>query len=297
MATPLAIDSKVTLRSGHKLPVLGFGLWQSTAPFESALEALRVGYRHLDSARVYRNEDKTAAAVQQSGVKGVFLTSKLTCKDYARASTSAAVTDSISKAASSNAQWSLYLLHDPCGGRQKRIEAWRELERMQQEGSLKAIGVSNFVSRDSGPEPSRLLTPVSKSEKHLQQLVDDGASVIPDVNQIELHPWCQQKPIVEYCIKHNIVVEAYCPIVRGTKWEDPTLQSVAKSTGRTPAQVLLRWSLQKGYVPIVKSDTPARIKENTQIFDFELSPKDMQALDSLDQGRGGACSWNPVHVD
>ncbi|KAM0788451.1 hypothetical protein ACM66B_001585 [Microbotryomycetes sp. NB124-2] len=278
--TPLTIESTVTLRSGHKLPVLGFGLWQSASPFESALEALRVGYRHLDSARVYRNEDKTAAAVQHSAIRYVWMTTKMTCKDYARATpTRAAAQDSINKAAEHDATWSLYLLHDPCGGRAKRIEAWRELERMQKEGALEAIGVSNF------------------SDKHLQQLMEDGASVVPDVNQIELHPWCQQKPIVDYCRKHDIAIEAYCPIVRGTKWQDPVLQTVATRTGRTAAQVLLRWSLQKGYVPLVKSDTPARIKENAQIFDFKLSEEDMHALDDLDEGSAGACSWNPIHVD
>ncbi|KAK4058433.1 hypothetical protein OIO90_000592 [Microbotryomycetes sp. JL221] len=263
------------------MPVLGFGLYQSVSPFDSATTALQLGYKHLDSARVYRNEDKTVEAVNAAATAddSVWITSKITCREYARASTRVAVEQSVETAKQMGLKWSLFLLHDPCGGRAKRFEAWQELERFQREGAFKSIGVSNF------------------SEKHLQQLVDDGAATVPDVNQIELHPWCQQRPIVDYCKRNNIVVEAYCPIVRGTKFDDPTLQQVATRTGRTPAQVLVRWSLQKGYVPLVKSDTPSRIKENAQVFDFELSEQDMEELDALDQGSAGACSWNPISVE
>lgn len=131
------------------------------------------------------------------------------------------------------------------------------------------------------------------SEKHLAQLADAGLPA-PEVNQIELHPWCQQKSIVDYCSAHGIVVSAYCPLVRGKTLGDETLMAIAKEVGREPAQVLVRWSLQKGYVPLPKSDTPARIKSNAEVFDFELSGEQMARLDALDQGAAGAVSWNPV---
>lgn len=169
----------------------------------------------------------------------------------------------------------MYLLHDPTAGPAKRIEAYKVLLAAQKAGKFKAVGVSNF------------------SEVHLAQLADAGLPP-PEVNQIELHPWCQQKPIVEYCNKHGIVVEAYCPLVRGKTLGDETLVGVAKEVGKEPAQVLVRWSLQKGFVPLPKSDTPARIKSNAEVFDFELSDEQMARLDGLDQGAKGACSWNPV---
>lgn len=276
----LTLQSIVTLKSGAQMPVLGFGLWQSTSPYESALTAIQHGYRHLDSARVYKSEAETAKAASDSGVEDVWMTTKVTCREYARKKPiSEAVRDSNGKAEASGRRWDLYLMHDPCGGRAKRLEAWKELERMQKEGTLKAIGVSNF------------------SEKHLQQLAEDGAESVPDVNQIELHPWCQQRPIVDYCREQGIVMQAYCPLVRGTKLDDPTLKRVAERLGRTPAQVLIRWSLSKGFVPLVKSDTPSRIKENAEVFDFELSAEDMSSLDDLDEGAKGACSWNPIWVD
>ncbi|KAG6847215.1 hypothetical protein H0H93_009470, partial [Arthromyces matolae] len=131
--------------------------------------------------------------------------------------------------------------------------------------------------------------------KHLEEIREAGLPP-PTVNQVELHPLCQQRPIVEYCKKHGIVIEAYCPIIRGD-FSNPVLQEVAKESNRTPAQVLVRWCIQKGFVPLPKSSSAARIASNADIYDFELSDTAMEKLDALDRGAKGAISWNPVDVD
>ncbi|ORY48413.1 NADP-dependent oxidoreductase domain-containing protein [Leucosporidium creatinivorum] len=275
----LTINSTIALRSGKQLPRLGFGVYQSTAALDSSRAALASKYIHIDSARVYRNESEVCQAVKEAGLAGqIFLTTKVTSKEHGD-KTSSAVDESIARAAEHGQKWSLFLLHDPCSGPEKRLSAWKTLEQKQKEGKLESIGVSNF------------------SEIHLKQLVDGGAETVPEVNQIELHPWCQQKPIVEYCQANGIVVQAYCPIVRGQRFDDPVLVKITEKLGKTGAQVLIRWSLQKGYVPLPKSDTPSRIASNAEVYDFELSTEDMAALDALDLGAAGACSWNPVgHV-
>ncbi|SGY51012.1 BQ5605_C001g00950 [Microbotryum silenes-dioicae] len=278
----LHLHSTVPLRSGARMPVLGFGLYQSTAATASTTLALEVGYTHCDSARVYRNEAEVLAATakwkkEHPQSRDIWLTTKATGHEHGTEKMTKAVDDSNWKADQEGLKWDLFLLHDPTAGPIKRLEAWKVLCEKRAKGEVKSIGVSNF------------------SEKHLQQLVDAGCD-IPEVNQIELHPWLRQAPIVEWCEKHRVVVQAYCPLVRGDRFQDPVLLEVAKRTNKTPAQVLIRWSLQKGYVPLPKSDTPSRIKENAAVFDFELGPEDMVKLDSLDQGSRGACSWNPVSV-
>jgi len=171
----------------------------------------------------------------------------------------------------------LYLIHSPHGGKNNRLKAWKALLAAKAEGKLRDVGVSNY------------------NVKHLEEIREAGLE-IPSVNQVELHPFCQQKPIVDYCNAHGIVVEAYCPLVRGA-FDNPVLQSVSKKIGKSPAQVLVRWSLQKGFVPLPKSSQPARIANNAEVYDFELSAQDMEALDGLDRGKAGAISWNPIDVD
>ncbi|SCZ98239.1 BZ3500_MvSof-1268-A1-R1_Chr3-2g06241 [Microbotryum saponariae] len=262
----LHLHSTVPLRSGARMPVLGFGMYQSTAATASTTSALEVGYTHCDSARVYRNEAEVLGATakwkkEHPQSRDIWLTTKATGHEHGTEKMTKAVDDSNWKADQEGLKWDLFLLHDPTAGPTKRLEAWKVLCEKRAKGEVKSIGVSNF------------------SEKHLQQLVDAG-----------------QAPIVEWCEKHRVVVQAYCPLVRGDRFQDPVLLEVAKKTNKTPAQVLIRWSLQKGYVPLPKSDTPSRIKENAAVFDFELGPEDMVKLDSLDQGSKGACSWNPVSV-
>lgn len=164
----------------------------------------------------------------------------------------------------------LFLIHSPNSGAASRKTMYQALERAHASGHTKAIGVSNF------------------GIGHIEELKSYAKIWPPHVNQIELHPWSQQKEVVAYCQKHGIVVEAYCPIVRNQKARDPILKGIAERHGKTPNQVLIRWSLQRGFVPLPKSDTPARIEENADVFAFRLSEEEMGRLDGLDQGEKGA---------
>ncbi|KAH8114066.1 Aldo/keto reductase [Phellopilus nigrolimitatus] len=166
----------------------------------------------------------------------------------------------------------LYLIHSPLSGKEKRLATYRALLEKRDAGKIRTVG-------------------------HLEELREAKLET-PAVNQIEtqreqLHPFCQQKDIVEYCNKNGIVVQAYCPLVRGD-FSSPVLQETAKNTGKNPAQVLVRWSLQRGFIPLPKSANPERVVSNVDIFDFVLSDADMAKLDSLDEGKAGAISWNPV---
>ncbi|ORY48414.1 Aldo/keto reductase [Leucosporidium creatinivorum] len=262
------------------IPRLGWGSYASSSPYESTQKALAAGYRHVDTARYYDNESEVCRAVKDADLSGqVFLTTKITGSEQSRTGgTSRAVEESNARAEKHGVKWDLFLLHDPCAGKAGRLAAWKELEDKVEKGELKYIGVSNF------------------SQIHLQELTDGGARTVPLVNQIEVHPWCQQRPIVEYCRANGIVVQAYCPLVRTRRFDDPVLKRVAEKVGKTGAQVLIRWSLQKDFVPLPKSDTPSRILENADVYDFELSEEDMADLDSLDLGAKGACDWNPVDL-
>ncbi|GAA5852087.1 hypothetical protein JCM5353_005041 [Sporobolomyces roseus] len=285
-SNPALLTSAIKLRSGDSIPRIGFGVYQSTQAKASSAHALAFGYRHIDSARVYRNESEVCEAVKifqknasaNSGTGGVFLTTKVTGKEHGTEKTDKAVEESIARAKEYGLVWDLFLLHDATSGPERRKEAWEVLMKKRDEGKIKSIGVSNF------------------NEKHLQQLVDAGLE-IPAVNQIELHPFLQQKPIVEWCQKNDVVVEAYCPIMRGQNFADPILRKLAKKHDATVAQILIRWSLQKGFVPLPKSDTPGRIQENFDVFGLTLDEGDMKELDSLDQGQGKSVSWNPVDVE
>jgi len=170
----------------------------------------------------------------------------------------------------------LFLIHTPTSGPDGRKHLWKQLEKLQKEGLATSIGVSNY------------------GVKHLQEM-KEYATVPPVLNQVELHPWCQQKDIVKEAAAQGIAIEAYCPIVRNKKAEDPTLVKIAKKHSKDTAQILIRWSLQKGYIPLPKSDTPSRIKSNADIYGFELDEEDMKALNSLDEGLDAACAPQNVN--
>ncbi|GAA5998663.1 aldo/keto reductase [Rhodotorula paludigena] len=283
VASPFTLASTIKLRNGAQMPRLGFGAYQLKNGKASAAHALAMGYRHIDSARMYYNEDEVCFAVNKfsehtpnEGTGKVWLTTKVTGSEHGTAKTAKAVDQSAEIAKKYGLKWDLFLLHDPTAGKEKRLEAWKVLLEKRDQGVIRTAGVSNF------------------GVKHLEQIKEAGLEM-PEVNQIELHPFLQQKPIVEYCQKHDIVIEAYCPILRGQRFDDETLQKVSKKHDTSVAQVLIRWSLQKGYVPLPKSDTPARIQANADLFDFELDKDDMAALDALDEGK--PVSWNPVNVD
>jgi len=168
----------------------------------------------------------------------------------------------------------LFLIHDPMSGTERRLETYKALQDCRKAGKIRTVGVSNY------------------GVKHLEEIKTAGHEM-PSVNQIELHPLCQQRSIVSYCMQNSIVIQAYCPIIRG-KMDHPVILEVARKHNRDPAQVLLRWSLQKGFVPLPKSTTPERIHSNADLYDFSLDTDDMTKLDGLDKGKEGAISWNPV---
>lgn len=268
------LASTLPLRPGVAIPRLGLGVYlagRGAATCDAVRAALARGYRHVDTARVYGNEADVGAALSASGVprEEVFITTKLWNSDQGFDATLRAFDASL--AALGLDAVDLYLMHWPVAAH--RRESWRAMERVHREGRARAIGVSNFVVR------------------HLEEL-SGYAEVPPAVNQIELHPFCQQRATVAWCEAHGVVVEAYSPLTKGERLDAPALAAVAAEAGRTPAQVLIRWSLQKGYVALPKSTRPARIDENASVFDFSLEPAQMARLDALEEDLHLA--WDPT---
>jgi diketogulonate reductase-like aldo/keto reductase len=269
-----ATTATFPLNSGALIPQVGLGVWQTPAgPIarEAVREALRVGYRHVDTARIYGNEADVGAAVRSGGVprEQVFVTTKLWNEDHGYDRALRAFDASLERLGLEYVD--LYLLHWPVAG--KRLDSWRALERLYEEKRARSIGVSNF------------LVP------HLKELLD-AAKHVPAVNQFELTPFLQRRDTTALCRKHGIVVEAYSPLTHGRRLGHPVLANVARRAGRTVAQVLLRWSVQHGNVVLPKSTRPARIAENAQIFDFVLDESTMSELDALDEGL--VTGWDPA---
>lgn len=269
----MSVLGRIPLSSGVEIPSLGLGVFQSPRGEETrsaVREALRVGYRHVDTARVYGNEADVGAAIRESGVpRGeVFVTTKLWNEDQGYDSALRAFDESARRLDLGYVD--LYLLHWPVPRR--RLDSWRALERLLAEGRVRAIGVSNFMAR------------------HLEELLA-VATTPPAINQIEVSPFLQQRETRAFCAARGIVVEAYSPLTRGKRLAHPALARVAARVGRTPAQVLLRWGLQQGMVVLPKSTRPARIAENAALYDFELAPADVAELDALEEGL--ATGWDP----
>ncbi|KAM0228653.1 hypothetical protein ACHAP5_011885 [Fusarium lateritium] len=262
------------LANSVEIPQLGFGVYLSPPEVcvNSCLTALEAEYRHIDTAQYYGNEAEVGQAVQKSSVdrKDVFLTTKVLEAAGSVDLTYAKCVESIKKLDPESGYVDLFLIHSPNPGAAKRKEMWQALERLYEEGKAKSIGVSNF------------------GIKHIDELKQFAKVWPPHVNQIELHPWNQQREAVEYCEKNNIVVEAYSPLVRNQKADDKTLNSIADKHKVTPSKVLIRYCLQKNWVPLPKSDTPERIRANAAVFEFDLDDKDMKALNDLDEGAAGA---------
>ena len=262
------------LRSGAAIPQVGLGVWQTPAGAtarEAVREAVRVGYRHVDTARIYGNEADVGAGVRASDVprEQLYVTTKLWNDDHGYDRALRAFDASLQRLGLDYVD--LYLLHWPVAG--KRLDSWRALERLYEEKRARSIGVSNF------------LVP------HLEELLG-AAKHAPAVNQIELTPFLQRRDTVALCRKHGIVVEAYSPLTHGRRLDHPVLADVARRTGRTVAQVLLRWSVQHGNVVLPKSTRPARIAENARLFDFTLDARAMADLDALDEGL--VTGWDPA---
>jgi diketogulonate reductase-like aldo/keto reductase len=274
MAGGLELGTTVTLRGGVEMPLLGLGVWQAAAGAETrdaVAEALRVGYRLVDTARAYRNEADVGAALRESGLprESVFVTTKLWNADHGYDRACRAIDESL--ASLGLEQVDLYLVHWPVEG--IRHETWRAMERILADGKARAIGVSNY------------------SIRHLDELLG-LAKVPPAVNQVEFSPFLYQRDLLAHCVRHGIRLEAYGPLVRGRKMGHPVVAEIARKHGRTPAQVLLRWGLQHDLVVIPKSVRPERIRENADLYRFALDEGDMAALDGLDEGY--RTSWDPT---
>lgn len=259
----------LTLNNGVEMPQLGFGVWQvpddeATAAVATAIES---GYRSIDTAAIYQNEVGTGKAVAASGVarEELFVTTKLWNADQGYDATLRAFDASLDKLGLDYVD--LYLIHWPVPAKDAYVDTYKAFEKIYADGRAKAIGVSNFL-----PE-------------HLERLLGE-TSVVPAVNQIELHPQLQQAESRALHARHGIATEAWSPLGSGKGLlEVPTVVAVARKHGRTPAQAVLRWHLQTGNVVIPKSVTPSRIAENIDVFDFELDADDLAAFAALDEGK------------
>jgi 2,5-diketo-D-gluconate reductase A len=266
MADVTAIPS-LTLHDGVEIPQLGFGVFQ-IPPKETrkAVEAaLELGYRHIDTAAAYRNEAGVGDALAATGLgrEEVFITTKLWNSAQGYDSTLEAFEQSRERLAVE--QVDLYLIHWPVPAQNLYLETWRAFEKIQADGGARSIGVSNFRVED------------------LERL-EREAEALPTVNQIELHPNFQQAELRAWHAEHGIATEAWSPLAQGALLDDPTIETIAAHHERTPAQTILRWHLQIGNVVIPKSVTPERIRENIDLFDFELSDDDLAAISRLDTG-------------
>jgi len=270
------IDDRIPLKSGTGIPIIGFGTYKlepGEQTRKAVAAAVQAGYRLIDTARMYGNEEDVGRAVLESGVprEELFITTKLQNRDHGRKKAVPAFLES--DRALGLGYVDLFLLHWPVSN--LRLESWKALEELYKEGLCRAIGVSNFTPR------------------HLEELLS-VCDVPPMVNQIELSPYLQQKELVGLCRSKGIVVEAYCPLTRGKKIRDPRLVKIAMEHDRTPAQVLIRYAIQKGTVPIPKSKDSARIVENSKVFDFELTAGEMAEMDGWDGGL--RVSWDSTDV-
>lgn len=263
---------RIPLSNGVHIPTVGLGVFRASPrdTLEAVGAALRLGYRHVDTAHVYGNEAEVGRAVRESGLprEELFVTTKLWNADQGEERTLAAFERS--RRALGLEVVDLYLLHWPVAG--LRAASWRALERLHEDGRVRAIGVSNF------------LVP------HLDELAGT-ARILPHVNQIEVHPFHQQRDTRAWCARHGVVVEAYSPLAKATRMSHPTVMATAARLGRSPAQVLLRWGVEQGMVVLPKSVRPARIVENAALFDFVLDAEARAALDALDEGL--ATGWDP----
>ncbi|MFB7957954.1 aldo/keto reductase [Streptomyces sp. NPDC056045] len=257
----------VKLNNGVEIPQLGFGVFQvpddeTTAAVTSALQA---GYRSIDTAAIYGNETGVGRALAASGLprEELFVTTKLWNADQGYDATLRAFDAGLAKLGLE--QIDLYLIHWPTPARDLYPDSWRAVERLASEGRIRAAGVSNF-------QPA-----------HLQRLLDNSW-LVPAVNQIELHPGLQQAELRAFHAEHGIATEAWSPLAQGAVLDDPAITAIAARTGKSAAQVVLRWHLQLGNIVIPKSVTPARIRQNLDVFDFQLTDEDMAAIAATDRG-------------
>jgi len=270
----------ITLNNGVQIPQLGFGVFQ-IEPADTAAAvatALQVGYRHIDTAEMYGNEKEVGQAIAESDLDPaeVFVTSKLNNGFHDFDDALKAFDQTLADLRLDRID--LFLIHWPLPNVGDYVQTWKALERIYAEGRARAIGVSNFQAH------------------HLRRLHEE-TTVIPAVNQIEVHPYLTQDDLRAFDAEHEIATEAWSPIAQGAVLDDPVITRIAGAVGRTPAQVVLRWHIQRGDIVFPKSVTPQRVKENYELFDFELSSVDVNAINELDKGEAGRTGPNPDKFD
>lgn len=269
----LNIAWTMELLGGARVPQLGLGVFdagQGQGTVNAVGWALDVGYRHIDTATIYGNEAEVGEAILKSGIRreAVFVTTKVFNDAQGYASTLAACEASLKRLQLDYLD--LYLIHWPEPGRE--VDTWRAMTELRDQGRCRAIGVSNF------------------SISRMRKLID-ATGVVPEVNQVEFHPFMFRSGLLSWCKEHRVVLEAYCPLARTYGFDHQTVVSIAQSVGKTPAQVYLRWSLQHGAVVIPKSSNRQRIVENADLYDFSLDDASMMALDALNEFH--TVSWLP----
>jgi len=272
----------ITLNDGRTIPQLGFGVFQipQEETAQAVSKALEIGYRHIDTAEMYGNEAGVGEAVRSSGLDrgDVFITSKLN-NGFHRPDDARKAFDG-TLAALGMDHVDLFLIHWPLPTLYDGdfVSTWKTLEEFKADGRARSIGVSNF------------------QVAHLERLAQE-ADVVPAVNQIEVHPYTTNELVRAYGFEHSIITEAWSPIAKGTVLGDPVVTQIAEKIGKTPAQVVLRWHVERGDVVFPKSTTPSRMEENFVIFDFELSDEDVDAIAGLDKGEEGRTGPNPDTFD
>lgn len=274
--TKLRINTDKELNNSKNIPLFGLGTYlndNGKNAIDSILHALEIGYRHVDTAAMYNNEKEVGQAVRKSDIprEEIFVTTKLWNSDHGYQNTLDAFNRSLDKLQLDYID--LYLIHWPVEN--LRLESWRALERIYVDGLCKSIGVSNYM------------------ERHIEELLNNS-SVVPMVNQVEFSPFLYLKDLQDYCDDRGIALESYSPLTKGYKLNDSRLTLIANKYSKSNSQILIRWCLQKGVVCIPKSSNNNHIKENSEVFDFEIIESDMQKLDELNENYRS--TWDPTNV-
>lgn len=265
-----AMNMQITLNNGLSMPQLGLGVWrveEGQQVKDAVKTALETGYRLIDTAAIYQNEAGVGEAIKESGVKreDIFLTTKVWNSEQGYDATLKAFDESLHKLGTDYLD--LYLIHWPVPSRDLYVDTYKALEKLYADGRVRSIGVSNFHI------------------SHLERLAQE-CSVKPVVNQVECHPRLAQNELREYCQRHDIYLEAWSPLMQGGDiLQNEKIAAIAAEHGKTPAQVVIRWHLQHGHVVIPKSITPSRIRENFNVFDFELSSTELSSIDALNEDK------------
>ncbi len=273
----MAQQPRIMLNDGNSIPQLGLGVWQVPPDITArvVLDGIKAGYRSIDTAEGYNNEEGVGEALRRTDVprSELFITSKLRNGGHARDLALKSFDETMKKLGLE--QLDLFLIHWPIPSQNKYVEAWKVLVEKQKEGRIRSIGTSNF------------------NPDHLERIVGE-TGVTPAVNQIELHPNFQQRDKRDFHKRHNILIESWSPLGQGRALNDPAIKAIGDKHGKTAAQTIIRWHLQQGLIVIPKTTRAERMQENIGVFDFELGEDDMQAMAALDDPKGGRLGSDPA---